>query len=193
VLILAFLALRSLVLLAISLQLPVPHFSMTATTPHTPHRWFLCYDSSTDARNALRHLCALVKPDDHVVVAVCFTKIEDQLPIVLDALPVDVTPHVDYDKENKRRRKHAEQLAAQAERTIKQAVPHALTVQLAIVEGDARDALLTTARRAHANTIVVGSRGYGPVRRLVLGSVSLFLATHSEIPVLICSTHHARL
>ena len=46
---------------------------------------------------------------------------------------------------------------------------------------DARDALLD--RAPHASILVVGTRGRGPVRALLLGSVSTAVAAHASCPV----------
>jgi nucleotide-binding universal stress UspA family protein len=56
---------------------------------------------------------------------------------------------------------------------------------VALVEGDARTALLDLARDRSADLLVIGSRGHGPVGRLLLGSVATSLAQHSELPVTI--------
>lgn len=58
-----------------------------------------------------------------------------------------------------------------------------LAVHQAIRLTDPRDALLELAHEAHL--VVVGSRGLGPVRSLLLGSVSLALAKHSPTPVVV--------
>lgn len=52
-----------------------------------------------------------------------------------------------------------------------------------IVEGDARTALLDVAEEWDADLLIVGSRGLGPVSKLVLGSVASSLVQHSRIPV----------
>jgi nucleotide-binding universal stress UspA family protein len=54
---------------------------------------------------------------------------------------------------------------------------------VAVVEGDARTALLDVAADRRADLLVVGSRGHGPVTRLLLGSVATSLVQHSELPV----------
>jgi nucleotide-binding universal stress UspA family protein len=56
---------------------------------------------------------------------------------------------------------------------------------IAVVEGDARTALLDVVRDRYADLLVVGSRGRGPVAKLLLGSVASSLAQHSEQPVMI--------
>lgn len=52
-----------------------------------------------------------------------------------------------------------------------------------IVEGDARTALVEVADERGADLVVIGSRGLGPVTKLVLGSVASSLIHHSHIPV----------
>jgi nucleotide-binding universal stress UspA family protein len=52
-----------------------------------------------------------------------------------------------------------------------------------VAEGDPRTALLDVAEERGADLIVIGSRGLGPVSKLVLGSVASSLINHSHIPV----------
>jgi len=57
--------------------------------------------------------------------------------------------------------------------------------QIVVVEGDARSALLEVAYDRQADLLVVGSRGLGPVAKLMLGSVASSLAHHGDLPVTI--------
>jgi nucleotide-binding universal stress UspA family protein len=52
---------------------------------------------------------------------------------------------------------------------------------------DPRDALLECSERA--SMVVVGTRGLGPVRRLLLGSVSGAVAAHASCPVAVVRSH----
>lgn len=52
-----------------------------------------------------------------------------------------------------------------------------------IAEGDPRTTLVDVAEERGADLIVIGSRGLGPVSKLVLGSVATSLINHSHIPV----------
>ena len=54
-----------------------------------------------------------------------------------------------------------------------------------VVEGDPRAALLEVAEEEEADGVVVGSRGRGPVRTLLLGSVAASVAQYSTTPVTI--------
>jgi nucleotide-binding universal stress UspA family protein len=60
-----------------------------------------------------------------------------------------------------------------------------LNVTSAVVDGWPKDAIVSEAERWGADLVVVGSHGYGPVRRFFLGSVSLFVAHHAPCSVLV--------
>ena len=53
-----------------------------------------------------------------------------------------------------------------------------------LVDDDPRDALIDAS--ATTELVVVGSRGRGSLRRLVLGSVSTAVARHAQCPVVVC-------
>ncbi len=61
--------------------------------------------------------------------------------------------------------------------------------EIEIAAGDTADqiadAIVGIAAAKSADLIVVGSRGYGPIRRAVLGSVSREVLGASEVPVLV--------
>lgn len=54
-----------------------------------------------------------------------------------------------------------------------------------LIEGDAREALISYAREVHADLIVVGSHGRTGLRRLLLGSVSHAISIHAPCSVLV--------
>ncbi|KAL6658782.1 hypothetical protein ACP70R_002822 [Stipagrostis hirtigluma subsp. patula] len=54
-----------------------------------------------------------------------------------------------------------------------------------VAEGDARRVLCDAAERHHAEALVVGSHGYGAIKRVVLGSVSDYCAHHAHCTVMI--------
>ncbi|XP_043718677.1 universal stress protein PHOS34-like [Telopea speciosissima] len=54
-----------------------------------------------------------------------------------------------------------------------------------VVEGDARNVLCETVEKHHASILVVGSHGYGAIKRAVLGSVSDYCAHHAYCTVMI--------
>jgi nucleotide-binding universal stress UspA family protein len=54
-----------------------------------------------------------------------------------------------------------------------------------VLEGDAVDRICESVADTGASLLVVGSHGFGPVRRLVFGSVSTALLHHAPCPVLV--------
>ncbi|XP_043711101.1 universal stress protein PHOS34-like [Telopea speciosissima] len=54
-----------------------------------------------------------------------------------------------------------------------------------MVEGDARNVLCEAVQKHHASILVVGSHGYGAIKRAVLGSVSDYCAHHAHCSVMI--------
>ncbi|KAF3953853.1 hypothetical protein ACB098_10G113800 [Castanea mollissima] len=58
-------------------------------------------------------------------------------------------------------------------------------VVVEVVEGDARNVLCEAVEKHHASILVVGSHGYGAIKRAVLGSVSDYCAHHAHCTVMI--------
>ncbi|XP_023004676.1 universal stress protein PHOS34 [Cucurbita maxima] len=56
---------------------------------------------------------------------------------------------------------------------------------LEVIEGDARNVLCEAVERHRASMVVVGSRGYGAIKRAFLGSVSDYCAHHAHCTVMI--------
>ncbi|PIN04580.1 hypothetical protein CDL12_22889 [Handroanthus impetiginosus] len=54
-----------------------------------------------------------------------------------------------------------------------------------VVDGDARNVLCEAVEKHHASVLVVGSHGYGAIKRAVLGSVSDYCAHHAHCSVMI--------
>ncbi|KAL5983754.1 hypothetical protein ACLOJK_017845 [Asimina triloba] len=61
-----------------------------------------------------------------------------------------------------------------------------------IVEGDARNVLCEAVEKHHASILVVGSHGYGAIKRAVLGSVSDYCAHHAHCTVMIVKKPKAK-
>lgn len=58
-------------------------------------------------------------------------------------------------------------------------------VEHRVVEGSAGPAICATAEEVGADVVIVGSHGRGWFQRVVIGSVSEYVARHSSVPVLV--------
>ncbi|BAT72588.1 hypothetical protein LR48_Vigan05g095600 [Vigna angularis] len=58
-------------------------------------------------------------------------------------------------------------------------------VMVEVAEGDARNVLCDAVERHRASILVMGSHGYGAIKRAVLGSVSDHCARHAQCSVMI--------
>ncbi|XP_008223197.1 PREDICTED: universal stress protein A-like protein [Prunus mume] len=58
-------------------------------------------------------------------------------------------------------------------------------VEVEVMEGDPRNVMCDAVDKHHASLLVVGSHGYGLVKRAVLGSVSDYCAHHVKCSVMI--------
>lgn len=87
----------------------------------------------------------------------------------------------DYAKTQK---KHAEQVLSKAHLFVKDGHP-TLQVTTKLIEGRPVDVIIATAAEESVDLIVMGSRGLGGIKQLVLGSVSDRVADSAPCPVLI--------
>jgi nucleotide-binding universal stress UspA family protein len=70
-------------------------------------------------------------------------------------------------------------------RTASEQVPDDVPVRTVLSTAPPRPAVLDQIRDGHHDLVVMGSRGRGAVRSVLLGSVSHYVLHHSPIPVLI--------
>ncbi|PHU16482.1 hypothetical protein BC332_17687 [Capsicum chinense] len=90
----------------------------------------------------------------------------------------DVLPYVEADL-----RKISSRVAEKAKTICSAKSVNDVIVE--VVEGDARNVLCDAVEKHHASLLVVGSHGYGVLKRTVLGSVSDYCAHHAHCSVMI--------
>lgn len=80
-------------------------------------------------------------------------------------------------------REQAQGVVNQAVTTLTEGSNESLTVIGEALEGPPREVILDEAARWRADLIVMGSHGYGPWQRLLLGSVSQAVVSHADCSV----------
>ena len=70
-------------------------------------------------------------------------------------------------------------------RRARERVPAGVSVNAVLSEQPIRGALIRQIADGHHDLVVMGSRGRGPVRAALLGSVSHYALHHSPVPVLV--------
>ena len=83
--------------------------------------------------------------------------------------------------------RRADDAAEQARGTLARRWPDADTV---VVDAAPVNGILAEAKKFHAEMIAVGWRGYGPVRRLLMGSVSRGVVRGAKSAVLVVGNEH---
>lgn len=58
-----------------------------------------------------------------------------------------------------------------------------ITVEAIVKDGGARKVIVKDAQEWEADLIVMGSHGYGPIKRMILGSVSQYVVDHAPCSV----------
>jgi nucleotide-binding universal stress UspA family protein len=75
-----------------------------------------------------------------------------------------------------------ERVVKQVDRKLREA---GIDVIVEVLEGPAAEAILRVATVRECDLIVMGSRGHGALASLLLGSVSLRVLAHAQVPVMI--------
>jgi nucleotide-binding universal stress UspA family protein len=114
------------------------------------------------------------------------TVIHPSFPLVMDPLFLGVSAHAQQTGEL---RHQAPALVEAASKLIRDAAP-AVTVTTEIVEGVPKDMIVQEAQNWGADLIVLGSHGYGRVRRMVLGSVAGAVVAKAPCSVLVVRAKH---
>jgi nucleotide-binding universal stress UspA family protein len=143
------------------------------STPDAP--LLICYDSSAGARHAIAHAGALL-PGKHAVILNIWS-----LPLEMAVYGLGNVAAYSEDSQKKLAEAAAEEGCEIAREAGLVARPLVASGNL---EGTSRT-ILRVADEVDASLIIMGSRGLGGMRTLLLGSVSHGVVHHSHRPVLV--------
>lgn len=139
----------------------------------------IAYDGSEDAKAAIAKAGELFKGQTATVVTV-WQRFVDTMARVGGGVGVIV----DYEEIDNDSKQRAAQRAAEGAKLAGEAGLEA-TGQEAVVETTVSEAILDAAAEAHADVVVMGSRGYTGVKSALLGSVSHHVLQHADRPVIV--------
>lgn len=94
----------------------------------------------------------------------------------------DMLGYEDFEKLFAKRKGAAQTVVDEA---LKQLDPSKLKVHTELLEGPEAEAILKAAENLHADLIVMGTRGFGAVKGLLIGSVSRKVIHYASCPVMV--------
>jgi nucleotide-binding universal stress UspA family protein len=114
------------------------------------------------------------------------TVVHSSMPMFFDPAFIAAAAHMEQTLD---RRRDAPALVEAAASMIREAYPN-VSVTTKIIEGIPKDAIVEEAKSLGADLIVLGSHGYGRVRRVVLGSVAAAVVANAPCSVQVVRAKH---
>jgi nucleotide-binding universal stress UspA family protein len=137
----------------------------------------LALDGSRHSQAALEAVASRDWPDGTEVEIL--TVVHSKWPLVGDPLFTIASAHAESIREQRHK---APELLDAAVARFRDEHP-GLPVTTKTLDGVPHEAIVAEAERWHADLIVLGSHGYGPVRRAILGSVAAAVAVEAPCAV----------
>ena len=132
----------------------------------------VAYDGSEYSWKALEYACNLSKSLKGVVRAIYVVEIS-RFHILLSGVMITRDSLLEI----------GAKLLEEARQKIKE--KHGIDIEIAIRVGHPVEEIIKEAKHWNADLIVIGARGAGGFRELILGSIAEALIRHSSIPILI--------
>lgn len=135
-------------------------------------------DGSENSRRALEHAVSIAEGNSSELIVVHVANIVSAISN-FDQTPISggyVSEQIAEDMEET-----GKEILGEALKEISPAV----TVKSVFEVGSPGPAVLAVAKKNNADLIVMGSRGLGPIKGLFMGSVSSYVTSHSQCPVLV--------
>jgi nucleotide-binding universal stress UspA family protein len=132
----------------------------------------VCHDGSENAQKAMEQAVELFKPYKPEIILVS---------VVEGAADASSENEEIFEKQRSEQHDFLK-------KTSEWLSKHGCDVDAILAMGDARKMLLETAAQKNPNILVIGKRGRGVIKDMVLGSVSAYLIRHAKCPVLVFHT-----
>lgn len=139
----------------------------------------IAYDGSDDAKAAIEQASKLF-PGEPATVLTVWQRFVDTMARMGGGLSV----MADYDAIDRDTQQAATDRAEEGTRLASEGGLQ-VTAKTAVLESTIAETILRTAAALEASAVVCGSRGYGGLKSLLLGSVSNHLVQHADLPVVV--------
>lgn len=141
----------------------------------------LAIDGSPCSLAAVKEVTTRCWPGDTTVKVLAV--VTTWIPSIPDPFLIGAAMHVDLMNNERERLYHlVAQTAAELRKTRDEGK---LQTETLVADGSPKEVIVEEAERWGADLIVIGSHGYGNVKRFMLGSVSQAVATHAPCSVYI--------
>lgn len=132
----------------------------------------VCHDGSENAQQALDEALRIFKPNNPEIILV--TVVEG--PADASSVNEELTEKMVQERHDF------------LKKTSDMVARRGFDVDAIMAVGDARAMILETVNQKNPDIVVIGKRGTGVIKEMVLGSVSAYLVRHVKCPVLVFHT-----
>ncbi|ELR12987.1 universal stress protein (UspA) [Acanthamoeba castellanii str. Neff] len=148
-------------------------------------KYLLAYDGSSNSKQALDLTIKLLKPTDDQLVVLTVT---ERIPQADWPFFGDVWPKEEEAKQLTQKRKDANDAILEEVRAPlnEHNISYTLMNKVSL---DVRSEIMDKVEEIQPDILVLGARGLGTVRGLLMGSVSQYCARNSKVPVLVVPPH----
>jgi nucleotide-binding universal stress UspA family protein len=139
----------------------------------------LAIDGSLSSLAAVKEVAAKRWPEGTIVKVLAV--VTTWLPSMPDPFLIGAAMYVDL-MENERKRLH-KLVESTAAALCKSEANEKLRIETRVIDGSPKEVIVEEAEKWGADLILIGSHGYGNVKRFMLGSVLQAVATHAPCSV----------
>lgn len=151
--------------------------------------YLVCVDASQGSRCALDLLVKIVRSEDKVLVLTCHEDPLVRFPTLYgseNSDPMFALPQVDL-KQLQSLQQFAQDILNKSKEYLNSKQVACKSIQYLFVQehGDVRQAILHQIKKNEIDVTIMGSRGRGTLKSVILGSVSTYIVQHSPSSVLV--------
>lgn len=148
----------------------------------SPRTILVAVDDSPESVSTMQYvLDDIISKNDKIVVMHVYPSVQVMYPGAGSESDISIPPDV-FESLRESAQKEGNRIV---QKYIQMAKDKNIPCEGIVTEGDARDFLVSETENLKPDLLVVGSRGLGPIKRMVMGSVSSHCLNHASCPILV--------